>query len=203
MFLGIRLEGWLTILAIIVGPLLAFEVQRRRDNRREHRNRKLDIYRTLLLSIKVPMAQRHVDAINSIPLEFYSAEETMKAWRLYTSHLNDHHSIKQNSQGWGAKKFDLLVDLAYEVGQNLGYTHIDKATLRDNMYVPQGYTDMEEEWRQIRASWLKVLNGQSPLVMTVVGPIQIEEPLKPVQEITVAQTRRPAPALPPAPIRND
>jgi hypothetical protein len=53
---------------------------------------------------------------------------------------------------------------------------------------------------------LQVLNGQRPLVMTVVGPIQVEEPLKQVQEITVAQTRAtnvPAPALPPAPIRND
>ena len=149
------------------------------------------------------MAQRHVDAINSIPLEFYSAEETMKAWRLYTSHLNDHHSIKQNSQGWGAKKFDLLVDLAYEVGQNLGYTHIDKATLRDNMYVPQGYTDMEEEWRDNSRLVVKSSEWTEPAGQIIVGPIQVEEPLKPVQEITVAQTRRQECSLPPAPIRND
>jgi hypothetical protein len=56
MFLGIRLEAWLTIIAIIAGPLLAFEVQRRRDKRREQRNRKAEVFRKLLLTLKVNMA---------------------------------------------------------------------------------------------------------------------------------------------------
>ncbi|MBZ5720089.1 MAG: hypothetical protein LAO03_06885 [Acidobacteriia bacterium] len=85
MFLGIKPEGWLTIIAIIVGPLLAFAVQQWRDQRRERRSRKIDIVRRLLLTLKVPMAPNHVDAINSIPLEFYSHPEIMSAWRLYTS----------------------------------------------------------------------------------------------------------------------
>jgi len=197
MFLGIKLEGWLTIIAIIVGPLLAFAVQQWRDKRRERRNRKIDIFRRLLLTLKVPMAQNHVDALNSIPLEFYSHPQIMSAWRLYTSHLNDAAMLKADNMGWGRKKFELLVDLVGKMASALNYSHIDAAALRDNIYVPQGYQDVEEQWRQIRDAWLQLLNGQRPLPMTMVGPVQVEQPMQLIQELPSAP--QPAqPALPPA-----
>jgi hypothetical protein len=196
MFLGIKLEGWLTIAAIILGPLLAFAVQNWRDKTRERERRKMDIFRRLLLTLKVPMAQNHVDALNSIPLEFHSHAEIMRAWRLYTSHLNDGAMLRADNQGWGRRKFDLLVDLVGKIANTLDYEHIDAATLRDNVYVPQGYQDVEEQWRQIREAWQQVLNGQRPLSMTMVGPIQVEPPMQPVPELPVQAVR--APALPPA-----
>jgi hypothetical protein len=84
--LGIKIESWLTILAIVLGPLLAFEVQRRRDNRRERRQRKLEISRKLMMTLKAPLAPVHVDAINSIQVEFYAKKgpdkKVIDAWRL-------------------------------------------------------------------------------------------------------------------------
>src|SRR5438105_12517209 len=88
MILGLKAAEWLTILAIIIGPLLAFEVQRRRDDRRERRQRKLEIYRKLMMTLKVPLAPSHVDAINSVHVEFYDDVKVLDAWRLYASHLN-------------------------------------------------------------------------------------------------------------------
>lgn len=199
MFLGIRLEAWLTIIAIIVGPLLAFAVQHWRDKRRERESRKIDIFRRLLLTLKVPMAQNHVDALNSIPLEFYSYSEIMSAWRLYSSHLGAAAMLKAEPQRWGEKKFDLLVDLVVKMAKALDYDHIDAATLRDNVYVPQGYQDVEEQWRQIREAWQQVLNGQRPLAMTMVGPIQVEQPMQPVQELLPEPHREPQPARPALP----
>jgi len=79
MFLGLKLEAWLTILAIIIGPLLAFEVQRRSDNRRERRSRKVEIFRKLMMTLKVPLAPSHVDAINSIHVEFYDDRKVLDA----------------------------------------------------------------------------------------------------------------------------
>jgi hypothetical protein len=200
MFLGIRLEGWLTIIAIIIGPLLAFEVQRRRDNRRELRSRKLEIYRRLMLTLKAPMAPSHVDAINSIQAEFHTDGENDKkvldAWRLYTSHLNDRRKRSEpEAIQWQEKKFDLLVELVYLIGQSLGYKNIDRAALRDNTYLPQGFVDVEAEWHQIRKAWLELLDGMRPLAMTMVGPVQVEEPMKRVEEIVLPQ---PAQLPPPA-----
>jgi hypothetical protein len=193
MLFGIKLEGWLTIAAIIVGPVLAFVVQHWRDVRREDRSRKLRIFQQLLLTLRAPMAPAHVDALNSIPLEFYSETATMEAWRLYTSHLSNSAMLKNNNRGWGEKKYELLIDLAYAMGKGLGFAHIDKATLRDNIYVPQGYEDREEQFRQIRESLLQVLRGQHPIPMTMVGSVQVEEPLKPIEELTTSQH----PTLPP------
>ncbi|MBZ5720090.1 MAG: hypothetical protein LAO03_06890 [Acidobacteriia bacterium] len=105
--------------------------------------------------------------------------------------------LRAEPQRWGEKKFDLLVDLAGKIASVLDYKHIDAATMRDNIYVPQGYQDVEEQWRQLRETWLQVLNGERPLPMTMVGPIQIDEPMQPVAELPLAQ--QPArPGLPPA-----
>jgi len=199
MFLGIRLEGWLTILAIIVGPLLAFEVQRRRDNRRERRNRKLEIYRRLMMTLKARMAPSHVDAINSIQVEFQSDKKVLDAWRLYTSHLNDRQKrTGDESKRWVEKQFDLLVELVYVIGQSLGYKNIDRAALRDNTYLPQGFVDVEAEMHQIRKEWLEVLDGMRPLTMTMVGPVQVVQPMKPAQEVALPQPPNRAQLPPPS-----
>ncbi len=193
MFLGIKLEGWLTISAIILGPVLAFAVQHWRDIARQTEDRKRKIFHQLLLTLKVPMAPAHVDAINSVPLEFATQPEVIRAWRLYTSHLNNLSMLRNNNLGWGERKYELLIDLAYSMGESLGYDHIDKATLRDNLYVPQGYEDREEQFRQIRASMLQVLRGEHPVPVTMVGPVQVEQPLQAIEEIPIP----PQPLLPP------
>ena len=187
MLFGINLEGWLTIVAIILGPVLAFAIQHWRDGLREAKKRQLHIFQQLLLTLKVPMAPRHVDALNSVPLDFSSDSKVMQAWRLYTSHLNDGVMLRNNSQRWGERKFELLVDLASEMARNLGYDHIDKATLRDNMYVPQGYADQEEELRQIRATMLQVLRGERHIPIGMVGPVHVEEPLPAAEELTLPE----------------
>lgn len=180
MYLGIKFEGWLTIAAILVGPLLAFLVQRWRDSVREKRGRQLDVFRRLVLTLKVSMSPNHVDAINSIPLEFHFNTRVMQAWRLYTSHLNDR---QKDINRWAEQRFDLSVDLVFEIAQSLGYKHVDKALLKDSLYVPQGYQDTEEQLRQIREGWLKMLNGQLPLRMSIVGPVRLEEALPLLPEL--------------------
>lgn len=132
------------------------------------------------------MAPRHVDAINSVPLDFYSDSAVFQAWREYTSHLNNKDMLKNLPQRWREKKCELLINLAYEMGKTLGYDHIDKSTLLDNVYVPQGYDDQEEQFRQMRAS-MQVLQGQRPVPVTMVGPIQVEAPLQEVEELPFKQ----------------
>jgi hypothetical protein len=193
MIFGIKLEGWLTISAIILGPVLAFAIQHWRDRLRDDKNRKRNTFQQLLLTLKVPMAPNHVNAINSIPLEFYSNPTVFQAWREYTSHLNNTAMLKNFPARWGEKKYELLIALAYEMGKSLGYKHLDKTTLRDNVYVPQGYEDRETQFEQMRDALLLVLKGQRSVPVTMVGPIQVEEPLPAAVELTTPTP----PALPP------
>ena len=202
MLIGIKLETWLTILAIVISPLLAFEVQRERDNRRERRARKLEIYRKLMMTLKAPMAPSHVDAINSIQVEFYARKgaekKVLEAWRLYTSHLNQPELQRKDPNRWLEKKFDLLVELVYLMGQALGYNDIDRVAIREHTYMPQGYADVETELHQIRKSWLEILSGLHAIPMTMVGPVHLKDPLPVVEEITLPENRQRV--LPPAPV---
>jgi hypothetical protein len=193
MFLGIKLEAWLTIAAIIIGPVLALLIQRWQDRRHEGDKRKRQIFQQLLLTLRAPMAPTHVDAINSIPLEFYSNKGIIEAWRLYTSHLKDLTFLKNNPGRWGEKKFELLVDLAHKMGKSLGYDHIDEAMLRDNIYVPQGYEDTETQFQQLRTGMLQILNGERPVPVTMVGPVQFEKPLQAIEELPTAAWDLPPP----------
>jgi hypothetical protein len=183
MALGIKLEGWLTITAILVGPLLAFLIQNWRDNHQSHFTRKLEIYRKLMLTLKVPLNPNHVDAINGIPVEFYAEKEVLAAWRIYASHLNQRAQPGEINR-WADKKFDLLIDLVFEIGKSLGYEKIDKAALRDQTYVPQGYANVEAENEAIRKAMLELLMGKRPLPVTMLGPVQTELPLPLVAEST-------------------
>jgi hypothetical protein len=196
MLFGIKLEGWLTIAAIILGPLLAFVVQHWRDNRRERRNRKLFIFSKLMMTLRANLSPNHVDAINSIHVEFHDEENVLRAWRLYVSHLNIRRAPGSDGTHWNERRYDLLVDLVYAMAQSLGYTRIDKASIRDSAYIPQGYADVEAEQEAVRKRLLEVLTGQRPIPMTMVGPVQVEEPISPVPIIN-----QPAPAtLPSAPV---
>jgi hypothetical protein len=192
MLLGIKLEGWLTIIAIILGPLLAFVVQNWRDNRRAHLSRKLEIYRKLMLTLKVPLNPNHVDAINSIPVEFYGDAKVLEAWRLYASHLNRRAQPGEELARWAEKKFDLLIELVYAIGQSLGYEKIDRTAMRDQTYVPQGYANVEAEQEAIRKAVLEIVTGRRPIPMTMVGPVQVEEPLPLLEQISASQQVPPA-----------
>lgn len=151
-----------------------------------------------MLTLKVPLNPNHVDAINSIPVEFYADKNVLSAWRIYASHLNQRAQPGDDLNRWGEKKFDLLIELVYAIGKSLGYEAIDKPALRDQTYVPQGYANVEAENEAIRKAVLEVLTGKRPMPMTMLGPVQVEPPLGLVPEIAAEPPLR-RPALPVVP----
>ena len=50
-WLGISLEGWLTIAAVVVGPILALAAQRVLDNLREQLTRQVRVFRELMITL--------------------------------------------------------------------------------------------------------------------------------------------------------
>lgn len=62
--------AWLTILALIVGPIAAVQTQVWLERRRERGNRKLEIFKTLMRARGSPLSREHVDALNTLTLEF-------------------------------------------------------------------------------------------------------------------------------------
>ena len=61
----------LMILAILLAPLVALQIQRRLDFRREIRERKLAIFRTLMTTRANKVSVSHVESLNMIDIEFF------------------------------------------------------------------------------------------------------------------------------------
>jgi hypothetical protein len=188
-----------SILAVVISPIAALELQKRMDDRRARLDRKTAIFRKLMTTRATQMSPVHVEALNAIEVEFYAVtgpdKKVLDAWHLYVNHLNSAAGEGEALGRWVEKKSGLLVDLLYEMAQRLGY-HIDKVTIQNNAYYPKGHWDIEVEQHALRKAALAVFSGERPIQSTVVGQVQITRPLPLAEEINERHAEGPR-ALPP------
>ena len=64
------LSEWLTLLAIVLGPLFGVWLARHMQDRAIYRERRMDIFRTLMRTRRTPMWPDHVGALNLVEIEF-------------------------------------------------------------------------------------------------------------------------------------
>jgi len=160
----------LTILALILGPVSAVQVQTFLERRRQKRERRIFTFKTLMATRGTGLSPDHVQALNMIDVEFYKERKFKKvisAWRDYFEHLVlPTPDDKPGLDRWGERRDDLLVELLYEMGESLKYD-FDKAQIRRAVYTPKGHFEIEQEFNIIRKSLISVLTGKTPLPMDV------------------------------------
>lgn len=159
----------LTIVAILVAPVAAVQVQKWLEHYREDRERKLRIFKTLMATRAVTLSQDHVQALNMIDLEFPGKKfkKITTAWREYLDHLgNFPKEDEKQFPIWNDKKADLLAHLLMVMGQSLGYD-FDAVHVKKGIYMPQGHADIENEHILIRKGLIRLLYGDANLKMDV------------------------------------
>lgn len=158
-WLGISLESWLTIVAVVLGPILALYAQRWLDSHRATHDRQLRVFRELMITRTQRLSPRHVEALNAVPLEFENrrkGKKVIQKWKAYLDHLGT-DSTKDPS-GWGNTGTDLLVDMLYEIARAVGF-NTDKIKIGHEIYLPQLYNTLEAEQTALRQQLLEVLDG--------------------------------------------
>jgi len=164
---GIYLESWLTIAAIIVGPIAALLIQKYLEERRAKQNRKIRIFQALMANRASKLSLGWVEALNGIETEFYGEKKVIEAWRVVVDHLN---SVEANDLSkidrWSEILADHVNDMLYEMGESLGY-HFDKVTLKRNAYYPRGWGEVELEGHAVRKTFLELLGGKRRLPVAV------------------------------------
>lgn len=164
------LTDFLTIVAIVVGPIAAVQIQKRLEQRREDRARKLWIFKTLMATRASTVSVEHVQALNGIDLEFQGDDyqEVRTAWRTYLDHLNSFPKDDEKRQPvWSEKSVELLARVLIAMGQSLGY-EFDEVHIKKGIYFPQAHGDMDLEIRAIRRGLAQVLFGDRALKMEVI-----------------------------------
>lgn len=161
--MGISLESWLTIAAIITGPIAALVIQKYLEERRAKKDRKIKIFHDLMANRASRLSAAWVQALNGIETEFYGNSKIIEAWRVLVDHLyapeaSDPSKVEQ----WQASLTDTANDMLYEMGESLGY-HFDKVTLKRNAYYPRGWGEIELEQHALRKKLLELLDGKRKL----------------------------------------
>ena len=140
------LSNWLTILAILLAPFFAVYVQKHLERQREARQRKINLFQTLMATRAARVSGSHVQALNMIDIEFYgrkilsfkfpsnSEKEVLGTWKIYHDQLHTKYEGK-DLQIWIDKGDELFTDLLHKMAQSLGYD-FDRVHLKRGMYSP-------------------------------------------------------------------
>jgi len=157
----------LMVAAVLLAPLIAIQISVFLENRRETRQRRLNLFRTLMMTRAARLVPDHVNALNMIDIEFSGSDSQSKevraAWKAYLDILN---STDLSGEVWNEKALDLFVDLLHHLAAHVGYD-FDRTHLRRNAYFPRGFGETEMDQLAIRTGVRELLEGKRALPVWV------------------------------------
>lgn len=172
LFWGITPIELITVIAIIVGPILAVAITRFQDRREKRQQRKLEIFRSLMQTRRTTLDRDHVGALNLVEVEFHGQEKIKTAYRRYMEFRHEPipSSIDIDDQDRHFQRGEnLLFDLLHEIGSELGYK-FDKDDLKRFAYIPKGWNDDEALGRKNALLLSQLLEGKIALPVTPQQP---------------------------------
>jgi hypothetical protein len=148
----------ISIFAIYYGPISALRIQRKLDEERDARNRKVSIFKTLMSYRVTRLAPAFVQALNLIDVEFTANNEKEKAVREAWKELNDLYANYKITANADDKANDLVTILLASMSKCLGYD-FDKVYLKKGGYYPEFLFNVEIEQHSLRRQLLELLDG--------------------------------------------
>jgi hypothetical protein len=165
--------------AVIIGPILAVQIQKKLEKFREKKQNRLSIFKTLMSTRAQRLNKDHVQALNMIDIEFYGRkiplfrtkyqtkkEQTVThAWKIYNSHLNKPNEFP-DVHIWISKSEDLFTDLLYAISQAMNYD-FDKVQLQRDCYRPIAHGDLETTQMNILKGVENIFSGEKSFPMHI------------------------------------
>jgi hypothetical protein len=161
-----EIKDWIMAIAIIIGPISAVQISVYLEQARLKYQRKVAIFKTLMTTRATPISLAHVEALNTIDLEFHEEKSVIDAWKKLLNHLCD-TSTPQN-EIWQNRRVDLHIALLKTMSDALNY-RFDEETIRRACYYPQGQGDIESDAYLIRKFWVEIMAGNKPIPIVVKG----------------------------------
>lgn len=176
----------LTIVAIILGPIAAVQIEKWLNRNRANQERKASIFKTLMATRGTVLSYKHVEALNRIDLEFSDSkkyEKVINAWKEYFDNLSQKVD-ENNLTVWSTRNEELLSNLLYEMGQSLGFK-FDKVLIKRNIYSPIAHGTIDQENQLIRKGIIEILYRDRTLSMEIIQN-QDEETIQRQKELQEA-----------------
>jgi hypothetical protein len=165
--------GVATVVALLIGPVLAVLVTRWIDSERLTQTRRMDVFRVLMRTRRMRLTPEHVGALNLVEIEFHSETAVIDAWKAYWAHLHRTMPPNENEQGQLFRERDaLLTKLLHAIATSLKF-NIEQLDIFEGGYIPQGWLDDEQNQRVLRALLLDILSGKRGIpVVPLSLPVQ-------------------------------
>ena len=182
---GVTILGLATAGAAIIGPAVAVWITRRSDDRKEVHARRMNIFRTLMRTRKMPIHFDHVGALNLIEIEFADDTQVIEAWRKYLENLDERIATDASNDEqirFHQNREKLLTKLIHEISIVLKFK-VEQLDILKGNYIPQYWSDEDWEKRLIRQAMIGVLGGHCPILFQPVNPNQNNGPYPPVPEV--------------------
>jgi hypothetical protein len=148
-----------TIVALLVGPILAVLVTRYVDNKRFNQVRQMDVFRTLMRTRMMRLNPDHVGALNLVEIEFYGEKAVIEAWKAYWAHLRKPVPGESQQQNVFQERNGLLTKLLDAMAKALNF-NMEQLDIFEGGYAPQGWIDNEQDMRLLRTLLLDILSGK-------------------------------------------
>ena len=168
-----NISDWLAILAILAAPIVALQIQKYIEDRKEIRARKMQIFRTLMATRTTRLDVKHIEALNMIDIEFFKNNKITEAWKLlldnfanYPQNSNE-ENYKSKLSSCAEKSDVLFVDLLSEIAKSLDYK-FDKVQLKRNIYIPKGQANIIMDQEFMRHAFVEVLLGKRSIPIKVI-----------------------------------
>lgn len=161
----VKITDVLIIISTCLGPIFAVQAQKWLERRREVKNARLRVFRTLMATRALNLSSAHVEAINTVPLEFYGIKNITTKWKVYFDHLTQPSA---SNPTWESKRQELLYALLLEMSGLLGYD-FDEVEIK-KVYAPQGHAAIESDQETIRHGFAALFKGEVTL------PVEIRQP---------------------------
>jgi len=169
-----NISDWLTILAILTAPIIALQIQKYIEDRKEIKERKMKIFRTLMATRATRLDVKHIEALNMIDIEFFKNKKITEAWKLLLDNFANYpkdtkdpsYQVKFNSC---VKESDnLFINLLHEMAKSLNYT-FDKVYLKRGVYIPKAQADIMMSQEFMRRAFVEVLSGKRSIPINVLN----------------------------------
>ena len=164
-------EFWITIAAIIVGPVFAVIIAQVLQRREESKQRKLFVFRALMTSRKTPLSPERVTALNLVEIEFFRHARVLSKFRELLEIYNDlprwESPDEATKQQTIEKVDDKSAELLGEIGRCLGYKLENLELLRGGYY-PRAFSYVEQQQHSIREFLVALNEGRRSLPIAVV-----------------------------------
>jgi hypothetical protein len=138
-----RLNDWLTLGAIVLGPIVAVGITLVIEKSRKTHERRVQIMRMLLATRHMPADAQYNAAINLIPAEFNDQKKVMDAWRMYQERVRESFTPENEAQH-DKRVTAAQSGMIFQVMHCVGLKNLSEGDIQTQAYVSQGFVDRDK-----------------------------------------------------------